>query len=398
MLRIQKHVPQHQHHQHHVFGNNRDDDLKHQIIGHIYNTTDIAKYNYDILEFLPDLTQLLQQKHYVSVNFSGLNCLLVFTKIKDKYFSYLIDRKPLSYNVSKVNYDNVKLISTTIKLDPSIYLGTVLDGIYITTKGENIFVITDVYSFKGRECSSMKLNLKLHTILSYLETNYNETDKENELILTVNKLYDWHETENLVNNIIPTMKNMSIRGICYYPEISGKKLIYLFNNDKKQNEPPQQQIHQQSYHQEQPKQTIYKTNTNVEPVVKNTVSDDNVTISKPAKTTRQIYIPLGGANSNVQYVFEMKKTQAVDVYVLNLVKHGDIGPQGKPILHRKQAGIALIPDKEKSAWCNKITENNNAVLVTCVYNDDKHKWMPVALSNKKRPSLVSEFKIIEIDQ
>jgi hypothetical protein len=108
--------------------------LKQQLINYIYNIVDLSRFKFELLQYNIELPQLVERKYFVSVNFSGLSCLLVFAKIKDKYHSFLVERKTLSYNSSKVDINVVKLFNVHLKLDPEIYNGTIFDGIYIQGK------------------------------------------------------------------------------------------------------------------------------------------------------------------------------------------------------------------------------------------------------------------------
>ena len=218
------------------------DQLKQQLINHIYNSVDLSRFKYELLEVESQLSQLIERKYFVSANFYGSNCLLVFTKIKDKYHSFLVDRSTLSYNPQKVNINNVKTTNVKIKLDLEIYTGSIFDGILVTNKNEKTFIITDIYTFKGHDYSKSQLDSKLLTIITYLKSNYNQNDKDNDLILTVNRLFSIDETEKLVENYIPKIKGFNARGLCFYPEGSGTKLIFLFGNEKKNNQVATQQI------------------------------------------------------------------------------------------------------------------------------------------------------------
>src|SRR6187397_2240950 len=64
--------------------------IKQQLINYIYSTVELSNFKYKIIEYESDLPLLLKQKYFVSANFSGSNCLLVFTKIHDKFCSYLV--------------------------------------------------------------------------------------------------------------------------------------------------------------------------------------------------------------------------------------------------------------------------------------------------------------------
>ena len=113
-------------------------------VDHIYNSIDLSRFRYELLEFKNELPQLLEKKFFVSSNYSGTNCLLVFSKIKDKYYQFFVDRKTLSYNSKKINYNSIKLMHVDIKLDINIYKdrGTIFDGVLVNNNNKKIFIIT----------------------------------------------------------------------------------------------------------------------------------------------------------------------------------------------------------------------------------------------------------------
>lgn len=218
-----------------IDGNRDDYDIKKQLVNYIYDTIDLSKFNYEFLEFESELYQLAKKKYFISANFSGSNCLLVFNKNRDRYYSFLVNRKTLSYNIKKLDVMNVEINNVTLKLDLSVYKGTILNGIFIMNKGQRQFIITDVYYFKGQEMLSTPLDSKILTIKTYLESNYYPDDRTNTLMLTVNKLYKVEDIRNVSKNIIPNMNNYVIKGICFYPEISGTRLIYTFGNELRES-------------------------------------------------------------------------------------------------------------------------------------------------------------------
>ena len=65
-----------------------------------------------------------------------------------------------------------------------------------------------------------------------LKENYSEDHLENNLRLTINKIYPIDKTSHVVNKILPDIKDLKYRGLCFYPEFSETKLIFMFNNDK----------------------------------------------------------------------------------------------------------------------------------------------------------------------
>lgn len=366
------------------------DQLKQQLINYIYNIIDLSRFKYELLQYESELPQLIEKKYFISANFSGSNCLLIFAKIKDKYHSFLVDRKTLSYNSQKVNLKTVKIINVHLKLDLDIYQGTIFDGIYIQGKTQKTFVITDVYVFKGQELIESHLDAKLLTIITYLKSNYNENDKDNDIIIAINRLYNLDETEHVVNNVIPKIKDFSARGICFYPEKSGTKLIYLFGNETRKENGESNII-------------LQNNNSNKKNILNNYSKDDsspeNKTIIPIAsiikKNIKTIYIPKSNI-SDKKYIFEMKNTNIVDVYILNVVEYIIKGE--KTHLKRIKIGLAFIPNVAKSKWCKEIMENTDSnILVHCKFHEDKNKWEPISVSTSKRPSAITDFDVKYID-
>ena len=247
---------------------NYDLNEKKLLIDYIYSNINISKFKYKLLENSSDLANFQEsQKFYISANFSGSNYLLVFCKIKSKFYSFMIDRKTLSFNSDQIKYEGVNIMPVNIKLENSIYDGTIIDGIYIKhdKKKEKFFVITDLYMFRGVTTEKDKINMKLLNIETYLD--YNMKSCQN-LILTINKLYELENIDKLVNNDIKKTHDFHVRGLSFYPEISATKLIYVFNDDKD-------------------KKVLNKNNNNesgVYPKEKKTVNINNVTNQESKKT------------------------------------------------------------------------------------------------------------------
>lgn len=372
---------------------NQVDHLKNQLINYIYTSIDISRFKYELLQYENTLNQLIRQRYFVSANFSGSNCLLVFTTIKGKYHSFMVDRKLLSYNLSKIDMSKIYINNINVKLDTSIYSGSIFDGIYIQTKSEKLFLITDIYLFRGQDFSNSKINDKLFIIKKYLDVNYSQSENDNDIILTVNKLFDIHETENLISNVIPQYKDYSVRGICFYPETSGTKLIFMFGNEnrdekqKSQNNNLNTEIKNIPQTINEHKKTEYKKsdNSSEESSIEHHIKLNKEKVSIPVKH----YLPKSGVDCK-SYTFEMKKTDKPDVYELFVVTLSS----DKKKLKRQKVGIALVPSKYRSDWCKKTLDTSEgSVLVNCIYHDDKQKWEPTDISTATKPSFVSQFDV-----
>lgn len=347
----------------------KDHYIKQQLINYIYSTVELFNFKYKLLEYENDLPLLLKTKHFVSGNYSGSNCLLVFIKIKDRYYQYLVDRKTLSYDMNNINLDNIKIYPVNVKLDETIYRGTIFDGIFIQNVRNRTYVITDAYQFRGKDTTHDKIQYKILNIVNYLNSNMDETFTSNNTIkLTVNKLYEFEETEKLIKETIPNTKDIMIKGITFYPEVSGTRLIFMFNNELKLN-------------------TV--TETEKEKMIERSIPSKGGSIRYVSKSQEPIIA-----------TFEMRKTVDPDVYKLFLVE--PVVEGNKTIMKSKKMGIAYISTNECSLMCrNMFAKNiNGRVLAKCRFIDDKNKWEPIAEDTvMKLPTSIKEVedKLIVIE-
>ena len=88
-------------------GSKNNDNTKQRLLDFIYSSVDLSKYRYEMIETNTDLPKIFNKNFYLTPNFVGNNCLLVFTKLRDKYYSFLIDRKTLSYSKNRVDISKV---------------------------------------------------------------------------------------------------------------------------------------------------------------------------------------------------------------------------------------------------------------------------------------------------
>lgn len=388
------------------------DQAKQQLVNFIYKHVDLSRFRYDSLEVESELPQLISKQYFVSANFSGSNCLLVFAKIKDRFHTFLVDRKTLSYSLQKVRIQNVKITNVNIKIKNSnIYNGTIFDGTYVQGKNEKTFIITDAYTFEGQDLSKSQLDSKLLTILTYLQSNY-VPDKSSDLSITVNKIYELEKTEHLINNVVPKIRNFLVRGICFYPEISGTKLLFRFDNDTVKQEgdqqyqkPTQNNYNSSNYNNSngsqkfrQKEESTGSTGSGSDSNSPNVKQKPQVISKAPEikKVIKTFYIPKAG-KSEESYVFEMKKTESIDVYKLNALE--TVIKDSKTLLKRKQIGLAYVPNANRSKWCKETVGDTEAgVFVHCKYYPDKFKWEPILIANSKKPSFIDDFDTKVMDQ
>ena len=373
---------------------------KQQLINYIYSTVELSNFKYKVIEYEHELPLLVKQRHFVSANFSGSNCLLIFVKILNKFYSYLIDRKTLSYNQHQVVLETVKIYPVTVRLDNSIYDGSIFDGILINNsqgqgqQQERTFVITDVYIFRGRNMSVDKIQYKIMNLVAYLKANFKDDDKMNNLKLTVNKLYEPEKIESLIKDI-PNMKNYNIKGLAFYPETSGTKLIFMLDND---NRSARQEIKPMQIKTDRP----HNIGNKMDMSDKSNIGDKSNTGDKSNMSNKSDEYQ-DNKKTNIRYVcrtddpvyatFELKKTKDTDVYKLYLVE--TVKRDNKIVLKSKKMGIAFIPSTTCSVMCREVFSKNisSRVLMKCRFVSDKNKWEPIDIdSTAKYPTNISEVE------
>lgn len=291
----------------------------------------------------------------------------------------MVDRKTLSFNAEQIKYESVNIMPISIKLDNSIYQGTIIDGIHIKhdKKREKFFVITDLYLFRGVSTEKDKINMKLSNIETYL--NYNMKSCTG-LTLTINKLYELDSIDKLVNEDIKKTHDFHVRGISFYPVTSGTKLIYVFNEDKdKKIMNKNNDIMNMDTIHKTDKNTIHKMDKIIEPEIKKT---------KIKYVAKSDYM-----KDDLCFVIELRKTEISDVYKLFVVEQ--VEKEDKTILKTKKMGIAYIPTKDNSMMCKNVFSKNvgSRALFKCKFDIIKNKWIPIEeAKNVKVPDMISKIE------
>lgn len=385
-------------------------ELNKSLIEWIFESVDVSKYNYKIFQNKQDLSQLLTGKHYLSGNYSGTNCFLTFTQHKGKYYSFLVERKMLSYSFEKINWDMLRITNINTMVDKAIYNGTVFNGVYFSKGDTHRFTVTDIYRFKGTDYSAVDLKLKLSEVRSYLErigSQLLETDKKNSnsskisLDIDVNQIYDMFEFDEVINTKLHNNTTM-VRGICFYPNKSGTKLIFNYDhhpNILNNNNPQKNRRIENNDHGSDNNSHKVSQNNSQPKVQKNNIYTNSDT--NKYKLTTRYYTARekeeDGSDKVIKAILRMEPTDLPDNYDMYCVQR-----VGKNKLKKQKRDIAYISNLTKSKWARSLFDTDiKPKLMNCIWRDKRRKWEPISLNTKaKFPTIASKIDedLIEIEE
>jgi hypothetical protein len=153
---------------------NTNINIKNILLDYLYNKIEVNDHKYSIIKNIGDVYEIKNNKYYVSANSCGINSLLIFLKHDDEYYSYMIDRRSISYNKNTLKKNMVRFTEIKISVDLKLYDGTIMDGILIDNdntniiqKGDNktnkmMFMITDVFTLCSKSMLAMNYKKKMY--------------------------------------------------------------------------------------------------------------------------------------------------------------------------------------------------------------------------------------------
>lgn len=314
-----------------------DSQEKKSIIDYLFNTLDLSKYRFNILNNLQRLKFLKQNQHYVAPNFRGYSYLLIFKKIKGVKYAVAIDRRKLKYQRSQVDINKVFIVNLKMKTTESIFRGTIFDGKLINSNNKYIFLIQDCYHLMGNNFLSTELDQKMQLLDNLLNNQFTKSKSDN-FIFKINKLYSYNDLPNLINTV---MKNCSItcQGLIFFPKFSGITIIYL---EKRNDEIPKDKIR----------------------IVEAKSYDMIVQLEEFLKSRNYSY-----EKNSKKKKFWLKPTEITDVY--NLYDENTF----------EKVDIAHIPNLKTSHLCYQETKDGEKKKFNCIYFNKFKKWIPLNLVN-----------------
>lgn len=311
-----------------------DLSIKNKIIDYLFNSLEMSKYRFNMLDNLQKLNFLKDNIHYVSPNFKGFNYFLIFTSINNINQCFVIDKKKLSYHRNKVNAKFINIYRIKIQSSQSLYNGTIFDAKLVRKHSKYIMLIKDCYIMMGNKVLTMEMSDKMKYINSIINTQFTNSCKN--FLIKVNRLYIYEDIDNIVNDIIPKC-DIDILGLVFFPKYSGVTTIYI---DKKQDKIDIQnnteQVTNESYN-----------------LIKNIVEF----------LSQRKYSYEEGKHVKLH----IKRTEITDVY--NLYDEDN------------KIGIAHVPNMKTSLMLQKNVINDDKYFVNCVFNKKFNKYIPISFIN-----------------
>jgi hypothetical protein len=352
-----------------------NNNIKTAILDYLYNKIEVSDHKYIIIKNISDVYQLKNTKHYMAANTCGINSLLIFIKKDDNYYSYLIDRRSISYNRQSLNISKVRFIEIKLPVSIKIYDGTILDGILIDSMNSKMeFMITDAFMLNGKSLITMDYKTKIYMIEETIKSFSHEKNSYSNINIYISRPFEINQFNTLFSEYISkNTTKYNIKGITFYPNVSGTKLIYIFDkgDDKLRNELCN---------------NTYKHDINKHEDIKST---DNNTNLKIVYKYELVNIE---DNKLVECNLEMHKTDIPDVFKLFGIFFSN------NVYIKKRIGIAYIPSYKLSLMCKSHFMNRNVIIFTCKLDVNKNKWIPIDEASVQKIDIINKhprFKIIE---
>lgn len=311
-----------------------ENDIKVKIIDYLFNTINLSKLRYGLLDNIQKLKFLQENEHYITPNYKGVNYFLLFTTIMNKSYAVLINRKKLSYHRNQIDIKTVFIVKIQVNTNINVFSGTLFDGKIIQKDNKYHYLIHDCFCAMGKKILDMDMEQKMLYLNDIINSNLSNNSCSN-FTFKLNKLYKYCELPELIHNIIPSC-GIESNGIIFYPKQSGNSIIHI---------------------EKKPDKITIESSQNE--VIQNKTFDIIYNFTDFLKSRVYSY-----EKENKHRVFFISKTSIPDVYDLYNKKD------------EPKIGIAHIPNLKISQYCaNNI--NTPFTKVNCVYNSDFDKWIPI---------------------
>jgi len=372
--------------------NNEEYEIKSYLLNYLYNKIEVGEHKYNIIKNISDIYDLKSKKYYVSANSCGINAVIIFLKKDGEYLSYLIDRRSISYNRQSLNKSGVRITEIKLSVDLKLYEGTILDGIMIDSDSNIIgssetkqesnkinFMVTDIFILGGKSLITTDYKKKMYLGYFMFEKLISNTDKKNNIEINISRPYEMNEMKELfANDISIGIKKLNIKGITFYPQYSGTKLIYIFDKQD-----------------EKFKSELMDGRAEINLIGQSDLGQDNFEYSDKRRLFKfELIDP--ECLDDIVLNLEMVKTLTQDVYKLFGIFTGI--QDNKQIFIKKNIGFAYIPTFVLSVKCKLYFLNRESIIMSCVFNTMKNKWIPVDEAEVQKIDILNKEQRLKITE
>jgi len=307
-----------------------------------------------------NLEELKKDNYYVCIHSMGHRCYLYITTYNENKCCILLEKN--------------KMYLCSLSFQPDIYDGTLLEGEMVKNKrDEYIFIINDIYEYKGDTISDLKFEFRKDFLNMFIEDDYlNNTELLSSFYLSVKQYFSKEYIYDIVDKYIPSL-SFRCSGLLFKSNNTYERVnntfdyIYIFPEFK----------------------TKYKNNVSItdnemkesnEPIklkelnepIKLKESNEEIKIKELKKIKEKNEIIESNENT-VSYL--IKNTSIPEIYELYLTN-------GK---EKEKISYASVPNIETSLFLKNIFKENKGnedIYVNCYYHEKFKKWIPYEKSNQ----------------
>jgi len=316
-----------------------DFGIKQKIIDYLYNSLNLSKHRFIMLNNISKLEFLKENEHYVSPSFKGYNYFLIFIMIDGKKYCVAIDRRKLSYHKDQIDLKTVYMVRTVVKVTDTIFDGTIFDGKLVEVSNKFVFLIQDCFYLMGKKIIDMEMTNKMEHLNNILKIHFSESSICNNFTFKLNKLCTYDGLDNLIKQVIPTCGIVS-NGLVFFPKFSGISIIHI---EKKHNK--------------------IDIDSNQTQVIESKTYDLIYNFVDYLKTRTYSY-----EKGNKVRKFWLSKSNIPDVYNISEKENSE------------RIDIAHIPNIKISHLCDESVLEEKPTRFNCVYHTKFKKWIPIALA------------------
>lgn len=305
--------------------------IKLMLVNFLFNSIKLEYFYDKDIESEDDLLYLKNNKHFVIPNLEGDEYYIIVKEFKDVHLCVLLNKKYLTPDVNKINYNNVQVISLKTRIKKDSYKGTIIEGKLISKEDKILFLTTNIHILNGEDKSNLSIVDKYNLIDSYIEENIFMDSNMNNIDIKVSPLYEYNKLKFLIEEKIRKSSYL-INGLIFIPKREGQRYIF------------------KEYNEEENLNECYEEEKNTKDIIANLLLDK-------------------------------LQTDVYNVYCL------DKNTQ-------KRIGIAHIPTIECSHYCDNIFEEiNEKIIMKCKFDKRFSKWIPILkLKDKTKPTSLDSIK------